>query len=124
MAHTFSIILQVIIGLGILNVWLLRAGKSTPYRGGNAGSLKDEFTAYGLPEWSFYLIGVLKVGSAIALLAGIWFPVLVAPAATLMALLMLGAVSMHLRIKDPFNRWIPSLFLLACSAAILVLACV
>ncbi|HKJ90126.1 MAG TPA: DoxX family protein, partial [Oceanipulchritudo sp.] len=62
MTDSISIILQLIIGLGILNVWFLRAGKSTPYRGADAGTLKDEFAAYGLPEWAFYLIGGLKVG--------------------------------------------------------------
>lgn len=122
MANYISIILQVVIGLGILNVWFLRAGKSTPYRGGNAGTLKDEFAAYGLPGWAFYVIGVLKVGAAIALLAGIWFPVLVFPAAAVMAVLMLGAAGMHLKVKDPFNRWIPSLVLFVCAVALLVLA--
>ena len=121
MTISVTIILQVIIGLGILNVWFLRSGRSTSYRGGNAGNLKDEFAAYGLPEWAFYVIGVLKVGSAIALLAGIWFPVLVAPAAVLMAVLMLGAITMHLKIKDPLNRWVPSIILFLCAVALIIL---
>ena len=121
MTDSISIILQLIIGLGILNVWFLRAGKPTPYRGANAGTLKDEFAAYGLPEWAFYLIGGLKVGSALALIAGIWLPVLIVPAASVMAILMLGAAAMHLKVKDPFNRWIPSLFLFACAILLLIL---
>ena len=36
MAHTIGSILQVIVGLGLLNVWLLRRQSSTAYRGGDA----------------------------------------------------------------------------------------
>ena len=35
--------LQLIVALGILNVWMLRPGKATPFRGGDAKSLRDEF---------------------------------------------------------------------------------
>ena len=38
-----QIILQVFVGLGILNVWLIRANWSTGYRGGDAKNLKEEF---------------------------------------------------------------------------------
>lgn len=64
-----------------MNVWFLRSGKDTPYRGGRAADLKAEFKAYGLPTAAFYLVGILKVGAALALLAGIFLPQLVRPAA-------------------------------------------
>ena len=66
-----STILQVIVGLGLLNVWLVRARTATAYRGGSAQSLKDEFATYGLPDWTFYAVGALKVGSAVLLIAGL-----------------------------------------------------
>ena len=68
---TFSIstILQVVVALGLLNVWLVRPRSATSYRGGNAQSLKEEFAAYGLPDFFFYLVGALKIGSAMALIA-------------------------------------------------------
>jgi hypothetical protein len=64
---SFSIasVLQAVVALGLLNVWLLRAASPTRYRGGEAQSLKEEFSAYGLPTWFFFLVGVLKVGSPI-----------------------------------------------------------
>ena len=73
---SFSIwtILQVVVGLGILNVWLLRAQSSTAYRGGSAQSLREEFAAYGQPDWFFYLVGVLKIGSGVLLIVGLWVP--------------------------------------------------
>ena len=53
-----TIFLQLFVAFGLLNVWLIRCNKKTTYRGSNACSLKDEFTAYGLPLWSFYVIGL------------------------------------------------------------------
>ena len=53
------IILQLIAALGIFNVWLLRASKSTPYRGRDASNLKEEFFAYGLNNFTFYTVGAL-----------------------------------------------------------------
>jgi hypothetical protein len=94
------LILQIIVALGILNVWLLRSGRATPYRGGAAKSLREEFATYGLPFPVMCLIGGLKVGLALALLVGIWVPVLVQPAAIGMGLLMLGAFGMHLKVSE------------------------
>jgi hypothetical protein len=53
-------VLTVIISLGILNVWLLRFNKPTPYRGGTAKNLKEEFAAYGLPVWFMWVVGASK----------------------------------------------------------------
>lgn len=44
--------LQLILALGLLNVWLLRARSATRYRGGEARSLSAEFEVYGLPRGS------------------------------------------------------------------------
>lgn len=111
-------VLQVIVALGLINVWLVRFNKSTEYRGGNAKNLKEEFAAYGLPVWFMYLIGALKLGSAFALLAGVWIPSLVAPAATLVVLLMIGALVMHLKVKDPLMKSMPAGLMLVMGALI------
>jgi hypothetical protein len=112
-------IAQIIVGCGLLNVWLLRFHKSTGYRGGTAANLPEEFAAYGLPAWSCYLVGFLKVTSAFALLAGLLYPVLVLPAAGIVAVLMAGAVAMHLKVGDPFKKSLPALALLALCAVII-----
>ena len=75
--------------------------------------MPEEFAAYGLPAWFAYVIGVLKVGSAIALIVGIWIPVLVLPAAGLISVLMVGALSMHIKIQDPLKKSLPALGMLA-----------
>lgn len=111
-----SNLLQVVLGLGLLNVWLVRAQAATRYRGGEAKSLKEEFTAYGLDQWFFYLTGALKVGAATLLLAGLWFPSMVLPSAALVVALMCGAVVMHQKVKDPLVRSLPAMGMLAISS--------
>lgn len=106
-------VLQIILALGLINVWLVRSRKATAYRGGASTNLKDEFAAYGLPDAVFYLVGVLKLAAAAALLAALWVPALVVPAAGVLAALMLGALVMHLKVKDPLLKSVPALAMLA-----------
>jgi hypothetical protein len=111
---------QIIIALGIFNVWLVRFGKATAWRGGTAQSMREEFQVYGLPGWFMSLIGFLKVLLAVALLAGIWFPALKQPAAIGMAALMLGAISMHVKVNDPLKRSLPAFVMLMLSSVVAV----
>ncbi len=115
------IVLQVIVALGILNVWLLRSGQRTPFRGGHAGTLREEFASYGLPFWVMCVVGLLKVGLALTLLVAIWIPRLAAPAAIGLGLLMLGALAMHLKVRDPIKKSAPALLVLALCVAIVLL---
>jgi DoxX-like family len=117
----FLIALQLIVALGILNVWMLRSGKATPFRGGNARTLREEFAAYGLPFWFMCVIGGLKVSLALALIAAIWIHPVAQPAAICLGLLMLGAFLMHLKVKDPISKALPSIAVLAMCAAIALL---
>jgi uncharacterized membrane protein YphA (DoxX/SURF4 family) len=119
--ETLRIILQIIAALGLLNVWLLRAGKETAYRGKNAKNMREEFAAYGLPGWSMYVVGGLKILIALAFLVGIWVPGLAQPAAIILTLLMLGAFAMHLKVKDPMIRAVPSIAMLVMAILIAVL---
>lgn len=119
---SISTVLQVVVGLGLLNVWLLRAGSATSYRGGDARSLKEEFAAYGLPGFFFYLVGALKICSAILLLVGIWVPALVLPAAAVVAVLMVGALAMHVKVGDPAIKSLPAFLMLLMSASLCALA--
>ena len=113
-------VLQIVVALGLLNVWLLRYGKSTSYRGGAANNLKEEFAAYVLPPWFHNLIGALKITAAIALIGGLWFSSITFMASSLVVILMLGALSMHLKIRDPLRKSIPALLMLGMSLAIAV----
>lgn len=121
MSLWISNILQVVVGLGLLNVWLVRARSATSYRGGEARNLKEEFAEYGLPAAAFYVVGALKIMAGVILIAGIWFDLPVQLAAGVVAVLMLGAVAMHVKVKDPAMRAVPAFLMLVMSATIVLL---
>lgn len=116
----FTIFLQIIVAFGLLNVWLIRSNKKTAYRGSDSRSLKDEFTAYGMPLWSFYVIGFIKISSAILLLLGLWLPYLVFPAALVVSFLMIGAIFMHIKVGDPLKKLLPASMMLLFSIGICI----
>jgi hypothetical protein len=105
-------ICQIIVGLGLLNVWLLRFNKPTAFRGGSSTNMLGEFAAYGLPAWSCYLVGLLKIASALAFLTGLLYPLLVLPTAVVVTVLMIGAVVMHFKVGDRIKKSLPALAVL------------
>ena len=113
-------ICQIIIALGIFNVWILRYGKETNWRGGEATTMKEEFAAYGLPGGVMVFIGAAKILLATSLIIGIWIPLLVKPAASAMAFLMIGAVSMHVKVKDPLQKSLPAFIMLVLSLIVAI----
>lgn len=112
-------IIQVIIGLGLLNVWLIRANRQSRYRGGDAKNMREEFANYGLPYWFMIVVGVLKVVFAILLLVGLWVPSLAYISAIGIALLMAGALSMHIRVSDPLIKSLPAFLLMVLSFVVI-----
>ncbi len=106
----------------IFNVWFLRAAMPTAYRGANASSLKEEFIAYGLGEMGFYLIGAIKLLAALGLLIGLFWEKSIRVSAMTVALLMSGAIAMHLKVADPLMRSVPAITLLLLSIGIIQLA--
>jgi uncharacterized membrane protein YphA (DoxX/SURF4 family) len=115
-------ILQVIVGLGLLNVWLLRRGSTTAYRGGEAKNLKEEFATYGLPASMFYIVGGLKIICGVLLLVGLWYQPVVLPAAAVVVVLMFGAVVMHNKVGDAGVKFVPATLMLAMSGAIVAIS--
>ena len=116
---TLLMILQLIISIGLINVWLFRFNKTTEYRGGSAKNMKEEFIAYGLPEWSMYFVGFVKVAIAIMLIISIWVEELLLYNLIVLAALMIAAVFMHLKVKDPIKKSYPALSILFMIALIM-----
>lgn len=106
---------QVVVALVVANVWLVRAGRATPYRGGSARTLREEFAVYGLPEWAMPVVRVFKLSFAAMLLAGLFVPVLTQVGAFGMAAFMLGAVAMHVKVKDDLKKAMPATIMLLLS---------
>jgi hypothetical protein len=115
---TVRLLIQIMIAFGIYNVWLLRSGKATDWRGGTAESLKEEFEVYGLPTWAMRTVGFLKLLFATLLLVGLWYAPVVRPAAIGMLILMIGAISMHVKVGDPAKRSLPAFTMLVLSAIV------
>lgn len=112
-------ILQILIAFGLVNVWLVRSGRKTKYRGAGAQNMKEEFAVYGLPSWFMYVIGFLKMVIALVMILGLFRPQIMYPigfpALIVLSVLMLGAVSMHIKVRDSFIKILPaiSMFLMS-----------
>ena len=105
--------LKIIIGISILNVWLIQSKKHTKWRGGAATTIIEEFNVYGLSKSFYVAVYVLKVSLAILLLASIQFDVLTLVSSLGLAVLLLGSILMHVKVKDAWYKSFPAfLFML------------
>ncbi|MDG1452388.1 MAG: DoxX family protein [Polaribacter sp.] len=107
-----TIALKIIVGISILNVWLLRKNKATKWRGGTAKNIFEEFQVYGFSKQFCYFIGFLKVSLAIVLLASIQFKTLTLLGALGLSLLLVGSIIMHIKIKDAWYKSFPAFLFL------------
>ncbi|RTY98894.1 hypothetical protein EKM02_11155 [Flavobacterium sp. RSP49] len=102
--NTYSIIAQLVIAVSVGYVWIFRFD-----------NIVKEFKQYGLSDLTRNMVGASKIALATLLIAGIWFPSLVYIPALLMAFLMISAQYFHFKVKNPWSKHLPSLFLLALS---------
>ncbi|QNP52862.1 DoxX family protein [Hymenobacter qilianensis] len=98
---TIVIVAQIIVALSIIVVWVFRFD-----------NIVKEFKQYGLPDLVRTIVGATKIALATLLIAGIWCPSLVVIPALLMAFLMLCAQVAHIKVRNPWHKYLPSLFLL------------
>ena len=112
-----SVIVLIVSGT-ILNVWLFRLNQQTPYRGGDASTLMEEFLAYGLNENIFYLVGFVKILAAVLLLVGLFYKKTIIPSATLIAFIMVVAIYMHFKLEDSFVKHLPALVMFILSSSL------
>lgn len=91
--------------MGLLSVVFILAGA---FKLSGAEQMVSDFGRFGLPIWFMYFIGVAEVAGAIAL----WMPRLSAVAALGLAVIMLGALIMHL-VYDSVSHAVPALVFMA-----------
>ncbi len=115
------IALKVIVGLSILNVWLVQPMKPTKWRGGDAKNIFKEFEIYGLSKGFCYIIGSLKVTLALILLASIVLEYLTLIGAIGLSMLLLGSIVMHFKIKDPLYKSFPAFLFIIMNLVIILL---
>ena len=99
----------------VTNVWLFRFNKETPFRGGDAKNMIEEFAIYGLDINTMYLVGSLKVIASVGLMIGLLKTKFSVYSSLLMAILMTGAIYFHFKISDPAIKYFPSVLMLICS---------
>jgi len=121
MKALFQKILMAVVSFTILNVWLFRFSKSTIYRGGDAVDMISEFAAYGLSTSVLYMVGAIKVLSAVLLLIGFGYSKLVKPASYVISVMMLAAIYFHYSIADQWLKSLPAALMLLSSLLIIYL---
>lgn len=111
----FLKVAQIVVAVAVANVWLFRANSPSPFRGGSATTIREEFALYGLPAWSVGAVKAAKLACSALLLLGLAVPGLTPIGAFGMAAFLLGAVAMHLKIRDPLMKSLPAASLLVLS---------
>lgn len=101
MMTTLVLVAQIIVAASVFYVWIFRYDV-----------IIKEFKQFGLSDLTRTFVGAAKISVATLLVAGIWFPALVAIPAILMGLFMAAAQFFHFKIKNPFIKHLPSLVLL------------
>lgn len=105
--HGLTIFLQAFVAASIFFVWVVRYA-----------NIIEEFKQYRLPDWLRDFVGILKITFAILLLAGIQRPRAAVLGGVAIAVLMTAALFVHLRMKNPPSKMLPSATLLVLSLAI------
>jgi uncharacterized membrane protein YphA (DoxX/SURF4 family) len=108
-----TVILQIVLGLAFIG-----AGGS---KLAGADQMKQDFDRFKYPRWFMYFTGALEIVAALGVLAGIFVPILAVLSGLLIAAVMIGAISTHVRMKDPGSRIAPPLVLLALAIVVVFL---
>jgi hypothetical protein len=101
MITDLTVIAQLVVAVSIVIVWVFRFD-----------NIVKEFKQYGLSDLTRTMVGNAKIALATLLVAGIWYPSLVLIPVLLMAFLMVSAQYFHFKVKNPWQKRMPSLFLL------------
>ena len=99
-----SIAAQIIIAVSIIIVWVFRFD-----------NIVKEFKQYQISDLLRNMVGTSKIAISTLLIAGIWYPALVLIPALIMAFLMICAQIAHIKVKNPFIKYVPSFCLLLLS---------
>jgi len=99
--NNLAVVAQLIVAFSIVIVWVFRFD-----------NIVKEFKQYGLNDLTRTMVGSAKIALATLLVAGIWYPALVLIPSLIMAFLMISAQYFHFKVKNPWQKRMPSLFLL------------
>ena len=116
------IFLKIIVGVSIINVWLIQPNKPSKWRGGDATTITEEFSVYGLSKTFYYIVFAVKVGLAILLLVSIKYDIFSLYSSIGLAALLGGSIAMHLKVKDALFKSFPAFLFMIMNLIIAYLA--
>jgi len=116
------VVLKIIVGVSIINVWLIQPNKPSKWRGGDATTITEEFSVYGLSKTFYYIVFAVKVGLAILLLVSIKYDVFSLYSSIGLAALLGGSIAMHLKVKDALFKSFPAFLFMIMNLIIAYLA--
>ena len=102
------IFLKIIVGVSIINVWLIQPNNPSRWRGGDAKTIIEEFNVYGLSKTFYNFVFVIKVGLAVLLLVSIKYDFLTLYSSLGLASLLGGSIAMHIKVKDALFKSFPA----------------
>ncbi len=102
--ENISILAQLLVAVSIIIVWVFRYD-----------NIVLEFKQYGLSDSVRNIVGASKISLATILALGVWYEVPVVVASLLMACLMICAQAFHVKVSNPFKKYVPSALLLLLS---------
>ena len=98
----------LIVSLSVIIVWVFRRD-----------NIIKEFKQYGLSDLLQNIVGAVKISLSTILIIGIWYEELLQDlliaSSLIMAFLMICAQYFHIKVKNPWRKFIPSFFLLILS---------
>lgn len=103
--ENFIKLIQLTIALSVAFVWIFRFD-----------NVARDFRQFGLSDTVRSFVGASKIAISTLLVVGIWYPSFVLIPAAVMGLFMLAAQYFHYKIRNPFNKHLPSLVLLVLCA--------
>jgi len=98
---------QLIVAFSVLYVWIFRFE-----------NIIIEFKQYGLSDLIRNIVGASKISLSALLIAGIFYPGLILFSSLSMAFFMFCAQLAHIKVKNPWVKFIPSLIFLILSLLI------
>ena len=110
--ENISIAFKLIVAISVLIVWGFRYD-----------NIIVEFKHYGYPDLLRNFVGVAKTSTSTLLILGLWYNEITIYASLSMAFFMLCAQISHLKVKNSFVKFVPSLIFLIMSLFIASFNC-
>tara|TARA_B110000444_G_scaffold185511_1_gene174620 strand:- start:804 stop:1148 length:345 start_codon:yes stop_codon:yes gene_type:complete len=95
------ILSQLVVAISVIIVWVFRKE-----------NIIVEFEQYGISDIIRNIVGALKISLATIIILGIWYNEFLILSSLGMAFLMICAQYFHIKVRNPFKKFIPSLCLL------------